>query len=195
MSLKQTPSQTIGPFFAYGLTPEQYGYPFRSLLGPVMAGDDIKGERIRIVGQVFDGKGVPIDDALIEFWQADSTGSFPSPSERRSNSGSLKVGRCGTGTEPSCRYVIDTIRPGAIDSDQAPHINVVLTMRGALNHLFTRIYFADEEEANAADTALNAVPAERRSTLIAGRDASAADPVYLFDIHMQGDKETVFFDV
>ena len=88
-----------------------------------------------------------------------------------------------------------TIKPGATPDGQAPHINLILTMRGLLNHLYTRIYFEDETEANARDPLLGKVPQARRATLIARRDAAAAGSIYRIDIRMQGEAETVFFDV
>ncbi len=156
-----------------------------------MAEGDIEGERIRVEGRVFDGNGAPISDALIEVWQADSLGRYAHPADPRGSNNTFKgFGRCGTGTDPQHRYWFDTIRPGAVEPGQAPHLNVIVTMRGMLLHAFTRIYFADEP-ANATDKVLNAVPAERRGTLIA---AHQSGNVYRFDIHMQGDRETVFFD-
>jgi protocatechuate 3,4-dioxygenase, alpha subunit len=192
--LRQTPSQTVGPYFAYGLSPEQYGYQhgLTSIAGSEMAPDDVEGQRIRVEGRVFDGNGNPISDALIEIWQADSMGRYAHPSDPRGSNSNFKgFGRCGTGTDPRHRYWFDTIKPGKVDDDQAPHLNVIVTMRGMLLHAFTRIYFSDEPVANAMDKVLNAVPAERRNTLIATHENGN---VYRFDIHMQGDDETVFFD-
>lgn len=194
MALKQTPSQTVGPFFAYGLTPEQYGYAFESVAGPDMCGTDTDGERIRIEGRVLDGEGAIIPDAMIELWQADAEGRYAHPADGRgSNANFSGFGRCGTGTDAQDRFVFETIKPGAIGEGHAPHISVIVFMRGVLTHAFTRIYFSDEEQANAADPVLAGVPQDRRSTLIAERcDGEAA---YRFDIHMQGENETVFFDV
>lgn len=194
---RQTPSQTIGPFFAYGLTPAQYGYPFKSLLTGDLAGELTEGQHIRLIGHVRDGEGGPVDDALVEIWQADAHGRHPAdgrPDNIRDPEFS-GFGRCGTGTDPEARFIFDTIKPGAIGDGHAPHLNVVLTMRGLLNHLFTRIYFDDEAAANADDPVLAKVPIERRSTLLARRDPATAGIVYTFDIHMQGPNETVFFDV
>ena len=191
--LRQTPSQTVGPYFAYGLSPEQYGYQrnLSSIAGSQMAEGDIEGERIRVEGRVFDGNGAPISDALIEIWQADSLGRYAHPADPRGSNNTFKgFGRCGTGTDPQHRFWFDTIRPGKVSDDQAPHLNVIVTMRGMLLHAFTRIYFSDEP-ANATDSVLLLVPAERRGTLIATRQSGN---VYRFDIHMQGDRETVFFD-
>jgi protocatechuate 3,4-dioxygenase alpha subunit len=191
--LRQTPSQTVGPYFAYGLAPEQYGYQqtLTSIAGSQMAEGEIEGQRIRVEGQVFDGAGNVISDALIEIWQADSLGRYSHPSDPRGSNSTFKgFGRCGTGTDPRNRFWFDTIKPGAVSPGDAPHLNVIVSMRGMLLHAFTRIYFSDEP-ANATDKVLNAVPAERRDTLIAVRHDGG---VYRFDIHMQGDTETVFFD-
>jgi protocatechuate 3,4-dioxygenase, alpha subunit len=196
MRLKQTPSQTVGPFFAYGLTPEQYGYPFRSLAGPVLVDSDTPGERIRITGRVLDGEGNPVPDAMIEIWQADGEGRYAHPVDTRGSNVRFKgFGRCGTGTEPENRFVFETIKPGRVGDGQAPHVNVIVFMRGMLCHVYTRIYFDDEAEANARDPVLASVDEPRRRTLIAVRNTTPAGTVYRFDLHMQGPDETVFFDV
>jgi protocatechuate 3,4-dioxygenase, alpha subunit len=196
MRLKQTPSQTVGPFFAYGLAPEQYGYPFRSLAGPVLLDEETPGERIRITGRVLDGEGNPVPDALLEIWQADGEGRYAHPADRRGSNLRFKgFGRCGTGTDPQHRFLFETIKPGPIGAGQAPHVNVILFMRGLLSHLYTRIYFADEAEANARDPVLANVEEARRGTLIAARETTPAGPVYRFDLRLQGPDETVFFDV
>jgi protocatechuate 3,4-dioxygenase, alpha subunit len=188
----QTPSQTVGPFFAYGLTPEQYGYPFASITDGRMADESVSGERIRVVGQVLDGEGAAIDDALVEFWQADAQGRYATAREPGSNRMFSGFGRQGTGTDPDNRFVFETIKPGPVDAEQAPHISVIVFMRGLLTHAYTRIYFPDEADANARDPVLTSVPEDRRQTLIAIREP---DGLYRFDIHMQGAAETVFFDV
>lgn len=194
--LGQTPSQTVGPYFAYGLTPEQYGYPaLTSVAGSDLRTPEIEGQEIRIEGQVLDGEGTPVNDAMIEIWQADPQGRYAHPADTRGNVAFNGFGRCGTGTDPENRFVFDTVKPGAVDAAQAPHVNVIVFMRGLLTHLYTRIYFADEESANAQDPALQSVPAARRGTLVAERRDEAGVAVYSFDIHMQGDQETVFFDV
>src|SRR3984957_5819575 len=191
--LRQTPSQTVGPYFAYGLAPEQYGYQqtLTSIAGSQMVEGDVEGQRIRVEGRVFDGAGNPISDALIEIWQADGLGRYAHPADPRGSNNTFKgFGRCGTGTDPQNRYWFDTIKPGKVSADEAPHLNVIVSMRGMLLHAFTRIYFPDEL-ANATDKVLRLVPAERRDTLIAKH---AGGGVYHFDIHMQGENETVFFD-
>lgn len=193
MTRKQTPSQTVGPYFAYGLTSQQYGYQLDSLAGATVRDDDTAGERIRIEGRVFDGNGDPLDDAMIEIWQADDQGRYAHPQDPRgSNSGFKGFGRVGTGTDPENRFWFDTIKPGSIGEGHAPHISVAVFARGLPSHAYTRIYFADEA-ANGADAVFMSVPEDRRATLLAQR--GDADGVYRFDIHLQGDNETVFFDV
>lgn len=196
MTRKQTPSQTVGPYFAFGLTPEQYHFPGTSIAGAVLTDEAAEGKRIRIEGRVFDGQNDPVSDALIEIWQADWQGRYAHPADpRSSNTRFVGFGRCGTGTDPGHRFIFETIKPGAVDDAQAPHINVIVFMRGILSHAYTRIYFSDEAAANETDPVLAAVPAERRETLIATLDQTDTGAVYRFDIHMQGDNETVFFDV
>ena len=194
--LRQTPSQTVGPFFAYALTSEQYGYDFASIAGGSLIEGDVPGQRIRIEGRVLDGKSEVVPDAMIEIWQADGEGRYAHPADPRGSNIAFKgFGRVGTGTDPEARYIFDTIKPGSVDGKQAPHINVIVFMRGLLLHAYTRIYFSDEAAANARDPVLASVPAERRKTLIAIKDETSADVVYRLDIHMQGPDETVFFDV
>ncbi len=103
--------------------------------------------------------------------------------------------RFGTGTDAESRFMFSTVKPGPVNRDQAPHINVIVFMRGLLSHAYTRIYFADEAEANARDPVLSSVPEERRGTVIARRENAEATTTYRFDIVMQGEGETVFFDV
>lgn len=195
----QTPSQTVGPFYALGLTPRECGYEYPSLFDASTIRAETRGERIRIVGRVLDGEGSPIDDAMIELWQADADGRYrhaagydESPNPDTSFPG---FARTGTGVAPDRSFVFRTIKPGGTGDGQAPHVILVIFMRGGLNHLYTRVYFADETVANGADPVLSAVPEERRQTLLAQREESADGVVYRFDIHMQGARETVFFDV
>jgi len=183
---RQTPSQTVGPYFAYGLAAQQYHYPHGQIVDGEIAGEGAEG-RIRIVGRVLDGRGELIPDALIEFWQADSAGRYGAE-------GFGGFGRQGTGTDPNGRFVFETVKPGA-SGGAAPFVTIVVFMRGLLTHVYTRLYFSDEETANAADPVLASVPAERRRTLIASRETRDGRVQYRFDIHMQGDYETVFFDL
>lgn len=198
--LRQTPSQTVGPFFAYGLTAEQYGYPYDSLMNHSLVSMDTPGERIYITGRIFDGNGESIPDALIELWQADAQGHYrTSPIEHNTiahaDRGFLGFGRMGTGTLPDGQFRFTTLKPGAVGDGSAPHVNVSLLMRGSLRNLSTRLYFADEPTANAHDPLLNAVPPERRATLLAHRQQVNNETRYVFDIHLQGPNETVFFDL
>jgi protocatechuate 3,4-dioxygenase alpha subunit len=175
--LEVTPSQTVGPFFSIGLPwPE----------GPNVVSEDEPGAFI-IRGVVTDGEGAPIPDAVVETWQADASGAF---GERQGFRGFARVPTGDDGT-----FAVRTVKPGVLPGPegvpQAPHIDVSLFCRGLLARVVTRIYFADEEAANAADPVLASVPAPRRETLLARKD----DDGYRFDIHLQGDGETVFFDV
>ena len=195
MSLKQTPSQTVGPYFAYGLTPQQYGYDFDELAGNLLVDDETEGERIHIVGRVLDGEGRAVDDAMIEIWQADAQGRYAHPADPRGSNLAFKgFGRHGTGTDPELRFMFDTVKPGSVEG-QAPHITMCVMCRGMLSHAFTRVYFADEAKANSGDAVLATLPADRRDTLIASREETTAGIVYRFDVHLQGDHETVFFDL
>ena len=188
-----TPSQTVGPFYAYGLT-SNGAYDWNDAFSNDLVTPDASGERIRIVGTVTDGDGAAVPDAMLEIWQADSQGRFNDPQDSRGSNTSFKgFGRCGT--TPEGGYTFDTIRPGGVPGPdgqpQAPHILMAVFARGMLLNLFTRIYF-DGEPANASDAVLAQVPADRRATLIAPREADGA---YRFDIRLQGDNETVFFEV
>lgn len=195
MSLKQTPSQTVGPYFAYGLTPAQYGYDFPELAGGRLTDDETEGERIHLIGRVLDGEGNAVDDAMIEIWQADDQGRYAHPADPRGSNLAFKgFGRYGTGTDSERRFMFETIKPGSVEG-QAPHITMCVMCRGMLSHAFTRVYFADEAQANAGDAVLATVPADRRDTLIAERLETPAGIVYRFDVHLQGAEETVFFDL
>ena len=195
-ALKQTPSQTVGPYFAYGLTAGQYGYPHTAIADTTLTDVETEGERIRVEGIVYDGNGDPINDAMIEIWQADAEGRFNHPEDtRRPNAHFTGFGRCGTGTDPENKFWFDTIKPGSPEEGEAPHLNMIVFARGMLVHAYTRVYFSDEAAANAADPVMQSVPEERRRTLIAERRETPTGTVYRFDIHMQGDDETVFFDV
>lgn len=170
----QTPSQTVGPYFAYGLTPKQYGYDFKNLATNIFESET--AEVITIKGKVFDGENNAIPDAMIELWQNDGENQF--------------FGRFGTGTEIENHFVFQTIKPKSVEG-QAPYVSLIVFMRGQLIHSYTRIYFSDEAILNQQDAVLNAVPEERRNTIIAQKKGS----VYEFNIYMQGENETVFFEV
>jgi protocatechuate 3,4-dioxygenase alpha subunit len=192
-----TPSQTVGPFFKYGLTPNGH-YAWNDAFTNNLVTPDISGERIRVEGRVFDGDGQPVSDCMLEIWQADAQGRFADPQDKRAlpNSAFRGFGRCGT--DPDGAYAFDTIKPGPVpDPDgraQAPHLLLAIFARGMLLHNYTRIYF-DGEAANAADPVMALVPTERRGTLIAARQPGNGSAVYRFDIRLQGDNETVFFEV
>ena len=189
-----TPSQTVGPYFAYGLT-SNGKYDWNDAFSNNLVTADTSGERVRVEGQVFDGDGVVVPDVMLEIWQADAQGRFADPQDKRAlpNASFRGFARCGTDKDGN--YSFDTVKPGAVpDPDgkpQAPHIVLAVFGRGMLRHLYTRIYFSDEA-GNSADPVLALVPADRRATLIATRKAGGA---YVLDIHLQGDKETVFFEV
>ena len=187
----QTASQTVGPFFAYGLVPEQYGYDFNSLCdGNLIHDDTISGEKITIFGRLFDGNGQAIPDALIEIWQADADGNYLSDKTRFHG-----FGRFGTGTDKQNRFWFKTIKPGSVGKS-APHINVIVFMRGLLSHLYTRMYFDDELVANDKDPVLMNVDRQRISSLVARKVVLPDKSVgFEFNIYMQGERETVFFDV
>ena len=192
-----TPSQTIGPFSAYSLTPKEAGktYDYPQLVTHDLTTPDAAGERIRIEGRMFDGAGAPIPGTLLEIWQADAQGRYAHPNDKRAaaNSSFKGFGRVETGADG--QFVFDTIKPGSVagpnGKPQAPHIVMAIHMRGLLTHLYSRIYFSDEA-ANADDPVLALAPAARRATLIAVRETAA---VYRFDLRIQGDRETVFFDI
>ena len=199
---KQTPSQTVGPWFSYGLTPEAYGRV--GVATNVLTSDQTSGTRIRLSGQVLDGAGRPVPDALIEIWQANAAGRYAHPADSRdlvpADPAFHGFGRIATGAEG--RFAFDTIKPGRVpgpkgsqsNEAQAPHISMIVFARGLLSHLHTRVYFADEAEANAQDPILALVEPARRGTLIAERQDGHGGPAYRLDIHLQGPSETVFFD-
>ena len=187
-----TASQTVGPFFHDGLLRE-------GAHTPILITPDTVGERIRIEGRVLDGDGAPVPDAMLELWQANAVGRYNHPLDTRDlplDPTFTGFGR--TGTAPDGRFWFETIRPGAVPYDettmQAPHICVAVFGRGLLNHLFTRLYFADDP-ATAADPVLLRVPAARRATVLATRAEAAGTPIYRLDIVLQGAGETVFFNL
>lgn len=183
------PSQTIGPFFTYALTPADYDYP--ALVGNDLRTDDAVGTPIVITGRLIDGGGDPVPDAMIEIWQADGEGRYPGHSPALANARFKGFGRSQT---PEGVYCFLTVKPGAAAADRAPHINIGVFARGIVKRLFTRLYFEDEA-ANDADAVLALVPADRRDTLIARRDGTQDGlPRYILDIRLHGEDETVFFD-
>jgi protocatechuate 3,4-dioxygenase alpha subunit len=190
MALKETPSQTAGPFVHIGTMPAIAGLKTKHPgSGNVLAHDGTLGERIRIEGLIYDGAGALVKDALVEIWQANANGQYGS----NDFSG---FGRAATDFE-SGLFWFETIKPGAPPYRdgrmQAPHVTLTIFARGINIHLQTRLYFSDEAAANAKDPVLQLVGApDLVATLIAQRDPSR--PLYRFDIHLQGDRETVFFD-
>lgn len=191
---KQTPSQTVGPFFAYGLCPEQYNFDFNSLFTATAAAPNAIGEHIIVMGSVYDGSGGAVGDAIVETLQADAAGQYVDSQDDAAARGFSGFCRVGTGTEEGNRFVIRTIKPGSVAVGSAPYIDIILHMRGMLMHAFTRLYFEDESAANDDDPVLNSVPSARRQTLIAKLEDRAGVKLYRFDIHLQGPEETVFFD-
>jgi protocatechuate 3,4-dioxygenase alpha subunit len=202
--LPETPSQTAGPYVHIGLVPRQAGFDiFENNLGDTLLGPDTKGERIRIEGRIFDGTGALVRDALVEIWQADAFGRFNHPADRQDgprDEGFRGWGRTGTDFETGL-WSFDTIKPGRTagrrgHTRMAPHISLWIVARGINISLSTRLYFEDEAEANAEDPVLRIIeqPA-RRKTLIARCDKRDGVNAYVLDIHLQGENETVFFDV
>ena len=198
-----TPSQTVGPFFAYGLTPKgrcQWDpnghYSWKETVGDNLITPDATGQKIRIEGQIVDGDGVPINDAMIEIWQADAQGRYASPRDSRAPPPNTQFKGFGrSATDKNGMFGFATVKPGAVPgpkgATQAPHIVIAIYSRGMLRQVYTRLYFADEAAANEADPVLKLVPTDRRGTLIAKKQGDA----YRFDIRMQGENETVFFEV
>ena len=187
--LPQTPSQTVGPFFSFALTPASAGQELSAIASTGLADATTPGERITLEGRVLDGQGAAITDALIELWQVDASGRHAG--QPGANTGFSGFGRSGTGVLEGTLDRFATVKPGGANGE-APHVSLILQMRGLLTHLFTRVYFDDEALANDADPVLAQVPAGRRQTLIARTHSLGR---YVFDIHMQGDAETVFFDL
>jgi protocatechuate 3,4-dioxygenase, alpha subunit len=201
--LKETASQTAGPYVHIGLIPGMAGFDiFEKNFSNVLVGPNTKGERITLEGRVLDGTGTPLRDVLLEIWQANAAGRYNHPADR--SSGELDEsfrgwGRAGSDFD-SGLITFETIKPGAtLDKAGrrcAPHINVWIVARGINVGLNTRLYFSDEEAANAADPVLNLIEQPvRRRTLIANRSERGGKGLYSFTINLQGPDETVFFDV
>lgn len=197
--LKETAAQTAGPYVHIGCTPNFLGMTgvFPEDLGHSMVNDKAKGERITVTGHVFDGTGTPLKDALLEIWQADADGLYNSPSELR---GSADPNFTGWGRQPTDLgtgvFTFETIKPGRVPfgdgRQQAPHISFYIVARGINLGLNTRMYFGDEEDANGEDPILGRLEHKVRvPTLIAPRQGDT----YTFDIYLQGDRETIFFDI
>jgi len=194
--LKETPSQTAGPYVHIGLAPGAAGFEiFEQELGWDIAGPNAKGERIRVEGYVYDGTGAPVKDVMLEVWQANVEGVYAHPADGRAvEDGFRGWGRVITNFETGL-WGFDTVKPGATPgrngTTQAPHLNLWIVARGINVGLSTRMYFDDSD--NSADPVLGLIEqAHRRDTLIATRQN---DDIYRFDIHLQGDAETVFLDI
>jgi protocatechuate 3,4-dioxygenase alpha subunit len=202
--LFETASQTAGPYVHIGLAPAAAGLPVRSQEKPnVMVSGVTEGERIRIEGRIIDGAGAPLRDGLIELWQANAHGRYNHPADTRDQPLDPEFrgfGRAITDLE-SGLFWFETIKPGRVPGRRghgamAPHVSLWIVARGINLGLNTRMYFGDESAANAEDPVLRLIePAERRQTLIATREQRGGEVVYRFDIRLQGEDETVFFDV
>lgn len=199
--LRETPSQTAGPYVHIGLSPRAAGFDaYARELGGDLAGPDAAGERIRVEGCVFDGMGAPMRDVLLEVWQADSAGHYA----HSEGGGAVADGFRGWGRIvpdlATGEWGFETVKPGPTPGrhgrPQAPHLTFWLVARGINLGLQTRMYFADEARANEDDPVLGLIEAERRRrTLISRRSDRGGIPVHRFDIRIQGEDETVFFDV
>jgi len=199
--LPETASQTAGPYVHIGLVPSDTGIEiYDHELGRDIAGPNAKGERIRVEGRLIDGNGAALKDGLIEVWQANAAGVYAHPE----SSGDVEEGFRGWGRViadfDSGAWFFETVKPGAgpgrSGARQAPHISLWIVARGINIGLNTRLYFDDEEAANAKDPVLNLIEwHNRRPTLIAKRSERDGKVVYRFDIRLQGEGETVFFDI
>ena len=199
-ALSETSSQTAGPYVHIGLAPKAAGFEiFDTELGADIAGPETPGLRIHVEGQVFDGTGGVVSDVVLEVWQADAGGIYPHPDDPRA--AEVSPGFRGWGRViPSFDtglWGLDTIKPGATpwrsDRLQAPHLNIWLVARGINVGLNTRLYFPEDADLHATDPVLTLIDeTARRASLIA---IEAAPGRYRFDIHLQGDRETVFLDI
>lgn len=201
--LKESPSQTAGPYVHIGTNPNWVEITgiWDGDLGLVLVRPETKGERILVTGRIFDGAGQPLTDALVEIWQADAAGLYHSPEEPR---GEADPNFVGWGRQPTNaktgEFRFETIKPGRVPfhdgRPMAPHITVWIAARGINVGLHTRLYFGDEEAANGEDPVLARIENKARvKALIAPRAARDGLPCYTFDVHLQGPDETVFFDI
>lgn len=197
--LKESPSQTAGPYVHIGCTPNFTGIDiYGGDLGTKMKTGPVQGQEITITGIVYDGTGTPLRDAMIEIWQPDAVGLFPSANETRGQADPNFTGwGRSAGDMETGEFTFETVKPGRVPWPdgrlQAPHITAWVVARGINIGLHTRIYFEDEADANAEDPILTRIEHQNRvPTLLAKRQDNSA---YRFDIHLQGPKETVFFDI
>lgn len=197
--LRESPSQTAGPYVHIGCTPNFTGIEaYGGDLGTSMKTGPVKGQEITIKGIVYDGTGTPLRDAMIEIWQPDAEGLFPSANETR---GQADPHFTGWGRSPgdmnTGEFTFETVKPGAVPFPdgrmQAPHITAWVVARGINIGLHTRIYFEDEEEANKADPILSRIEHQNRVPTLLARKTAQGE--YRFDIHLQGPQETIFFDM
>jgi len=202
--LRETASQTAGPYVHIGLAPKAAGFDiFENNFGHVLATPETQGERITIEGRVFDGSDTLVRDVLLEIWQANAVGRYAHAADRQPGKqvdpSFRGWGRACTDFETGV-WSFETVKPGVVAGrggvPMAPHVNLWIVARGINVGLNTRLYFDDEAQANAADPVLNLIEwEERRKTLIARREQRGGNAVYKFDIRLQGEGETVFFDV
>ncbi len=197
--LKESPSQTAGPYVHIGCVPNFAGIKmYDGDLGASMKTGPVQGQEITIKGHVYDGTGTPLRDAMIEIWQPDAAGLFASANETRGTADPNFTGFGRTaGDMDTGEFTFETVKPGAVPWPdgrmQAPHITFWIVARGINIGLHTRMYFEDESDANATDPILTRMEHQNRvPTLLATK---TADGVYTFDIHLQGPQETVFFDM
>lgn len=177
--LTPTPGQTVGPFFGYALPFEKDN----ELLAPGSAGS------IRLHGTVTDGAGEPVPDAALEIWQPAADGSIVAESGSLVRDGYTFTGWGRTSTGNTGKFTFTTVNPGATTPSSAPFIAVVVFARGLMNRLFTRVYLPENAEVLANDALLASLPEDRRATLLAEREP---DGGLRWDVHMQGEGETVF---
>ncbi|MFD2739508.1 protocatechuate 3,4-dioxygenase subunit alpha [Sulfitobacter aestuarii] len=198
-NMRETPSQTAGPYVHIGCTPNVAGLDmFGGDLGAVMRTGPVQGQEITIRGRVLDGTGMPLRDAMVEIWQADAAGLYPSPEERRGKADPHFTGFGRSAGDPqSGEFIFETVKPGRVPYPdgrlQAPHVSFWIVARGINIGLHTRMYFADEAEANGEDPILTRIEHQNRiATLLAEPEEEG---LYRFDIRLQGTGETIFFDI
>jgi protocatechuate 3,4-dioxygenase alpha subunit len=201
--LEETASQTAGPYLHIGLAPPAAGLDLRQGERPnLLAGAGAHGTRIRLEGVVYDGEGCALRDALVEIWQANAHGKHDHPADWQDkplDPAFRGFGRCAADRATGLWW-FETVKPGRVmgrhGRPMAPHVNLAILARGINVHLNTRAYFEDEAAANAQDPVLGLIEqAPRRATLLARREDRDGQIVYRFDIRLQGEAETVFFDV